>query len=402
VHHNAITGSLGQYEIRPRILLAATVYHNTASDLWITTINTNQRGISKNPILANKFLKAFSFPTEREARESAIANAPPKMVSKVDVPYCFCCKGNFAVFRRAGHCRNCGVCICNNCSVHWQRSWLPDTYNLKHENTLRICISCNALAASFKKALLEGDLEEAIAIYGTGNVNLRTPFPFTNKKDELMYPVHCAVEGGNLGIVQWLIDDHFCPIKIFTTGSNPVVKRSSRRTESLILTSKGRSVLTIALDSTNVDMLRYLVVDCGLALQDVRDVKTTVRALEAALYAMPAVLGQLPSTRPTTPHCTRWDHASFDEFSEPSSLGADEHLFGDVESTGMMSTKSARTSSSRNNGGGTDSCIICCDRKIDCVATPCGHQVCCLTCSANLTSCPVCNDRTSFIKIFRP
>ena len=47
-------------------------------------------------------------------------------------------------------------------------------------------------------------------------------------------------------------------------------------------------------------------------------------------------------------------------------------------------------------------CIICYDNAIDCVMTPCGHQVCCLECSANLSACPVCNNRGEFIKIFRP
>jgi len=74
-------------------------------------------------------------------------------------------------------------------------------------------------------------------------------------------------------------------------------------------------------------------------------------------------------------------------------LGADDILVDE-----SVASRSARSRTSSR----TDSCIICFDRKIDCVATPCGHQICCLECSENLSTCPVCNDRTNFIKIFRP
>ena len=61
-------------KVHPRILLSATVYQNAATSLWIATINTNQRGVATNPATASKYLKAFSFTCEKEARESAIAN----------------------------------------------------------------------------------------------------------------------------------------------------------------------------------------------------------------------------------------------------------------------------------------------------------------------------------------
>ena len=49
-----------------------------------------------------------------------------------------------------------------------------------------------------------------------------------------------------------------------------------------------------------------------------------------------------------------------------------------------------------------DACIICYDNSIDCVMTPCGHQICCLECSENLNACPVCNTQGQFIRIFKP
>jgi hypothetical protein len=297
----AASGSATTVRMRPRILLAATIYHNTATNLWITTINTNQRGVAKNPKLANKYLKAFSFSSENEARESAIANAPPKMISFKDCANCFICSGKFAVFRRASHCRNCGVCVCTTCSVTWPSKMIPDTYNLKNEAYVKVCKSCNTLSAVFKQALMAGDYEEAVALHGTGNVNLRTPCPVASKKDEVMHPIHCAVEGGNHDIVRWLIDQHYCPVKLLRTVGNKKVKQSSG---VLILTSKGRSVLSIAIDRLKVDILRYLVVECGVSIFEAKDLQTSLRALESALMALPRAVERGVQR---TPVAARWD-----------------------------------------------------------------------------------------------
>ena len=384
---NSSRSGLVMDQIRPRILLAATVYHNTATGLWITTINTNQRGVAKNPSLANKYLKAFSFPSEHEARESAIANAPPKMVSFHDSPQCYVCEGSFAVFRRASHCRNCGVCICKECSVLWPAKMLPDTYNLKNESSLKVCKKCNSLSKAFRMALIEGDYEEAIALYGTGNINLRTPFPTTTKKEEILYPIHCAVEGGNIEIVRWLVDGHFCPIKMVQSGGK---KARRGAPESLIMTSRNRNVLSIAIHRLQVDMIRYLVVDCNVSIHESTDLESSLRALEAALIRLPRTVSEVPRVEVGAE--PRWDNASFDEISEPSTLSGCER--SQYEDAGTVGSKSHKTKG--------ESCIICFDRKINCVCTPCGHQMCCLECSSNLKTCPVCNARGEFIKIFRP
>mmetsp|Transcript_115692 Transcript_115692/g.172896 ORF Transcript_115692/g.172896 Transcript_115692/m.172896 type:complete len:777 (-) Transcript_115692:192-2522(-) len=374
-------------QIHSRILLTATVYHNTATNLWIATINTNQKGVAKNPATASKYLKAFSFSSEKEARESAIANAPPKMIPFEENPNCFICKGKFAMFRRAGHCRNCGVCICNACSVMWQAKMIPETYNLKKESQVKICKSCHFLSGSFKKALLDGDYEEAIALYGSGNINLRTPFPQTSKKkEEVMYPIHCGVEGGNIHVVRWLMEDHFCPIKVIRTGSGKKPKRGGSA-DLPILTSKSRSVLGIAMGCLHVDILRYLVVDCGVSIYESKDLKGSLRALEAVLLALPGSKGEFGGD--SAVH--RWDDASFDGESVTSSLGS-----------GTLHDDNGTLGSKTSKRNAADSCIICYDHAIDCVMTPCGHQVCCLECSANLSACPVCNIRGEFIKIFRP
>lgn len=272
----------------------------------------------------------------------------------------------------------------------WPAKMIPETYNLKREANVRVCKSCTTLSAAFKKALLDGDYEEAVAVYGSGNINLRTPFPqFSKKKEETMYPIHCAVEGGNLDIVRWLMEDHYCPIKVIRTGSGKKPKRGGSA-DQLILTSKNRSVLTIAMTSLNVEVLRYLVVDNGVSIYESKDLLSSLRALEAVLLALPLSKGhrRIECSDP------RWDDQSYDGHSYTSSFEGD----GDGEQTVGAETHA----SSSMKKGGADCCIICYENPIDCVMTPCGHQVCCLECSSNMHVCPVCNVKGEFIKIFRP
>ena len=200
---------------------------------------------------AAKYLMAFSFATEREARESAYANAPPKMLPFRSNHVCFCCGGKFSVFRLACHCRNCGVCICNSCSVNWRKVSMPETYNIKKKSNLKVCKTCNTLSNKFQRALLEGNIEDAQLIYNTGNINLRCPFMNNTKGSETIFPIHCATEGGNLLLLALLVDVHFCPIKIIRTGN----KNNFQGSDELITTSRGRTVVEIAMAKQRVDIL---------------------------------------------------------------------------------------------------------------------------------------------------
>lgn len=334
VHSSGSVGSLGNNaqqaeSIHPRVLLSATVYRNAATGLWISTINTNQKGVATNPKLASKYLKAFSFPSEQEAREAAIANAPPKMMLFEESPNCFVCKGKFAVFRRARHCRNCGACVCGGCTTTWSSRMLPETYNLKNESIVNVCKSCSYLADSFRKALLKGDLNEAVELYHTGNINLRCPLPAADgaKKAEIMYPIHCAVHGGNLDIVRWLMDEHFCPIKLVKKNNG----KGRKTSDTALVTSKGRSVLNLAMNGLKVDIIRYLVVDKGVPVYEMKDLQLSLRALEAVLLAFPAnhSLVEFDAHDIAVP---RWDETNYSDDGEGSyicsSLGEDQSNLG--------------------------------------------------------------------------
>lgn len=262
---------------RTRNLLATSVYHNQATGIWITTINMSQKE-TVNKSNAAKYLKAFSFQTEHEARESAYANAPARMLPFDENPFCFICCAQFSVFKRAGHCRNCGVCICSNCSTSWKRVCVPETYNIKGETSIRICKSCDSLSQLFRTALLEANYDDALKLYNTGNVNLRCPF-MSNKGAEIMLPIHCAAEGGSLDLLVWLVEVHYCPLKRIRTGN----RHRSQQADEMITTSKGRTVLDIAMASKNVDIIRYLVNDKGIDIYSIKDLNIALSALEAVL-----------------------------------------------------------------------------------------------------------------------
>ncbi len=267
--------------IHTRTLLTSSVYNNEATGIWITTINMNQKSnVTKSN--AAKYLKAFSFATEREARESAYANAPAKLLPIQEHPRCFSCDAKFGVLRRASHCRNCGVVICNSCCVNWSKQSIPETFNVKNENVLKVCKSCDSLSKMFRQSLVEADYDKALTIYNTGNINLRCQF-MSVKGSEAMLPIHCAAEGGNLQFLKCLVDVHHCPIKRIRTSN----KNRTQTTNELITTSKGRNVLEIAMASKSVDVMNYLVNAKKVSFHGIRSIDVALNALHAVLLAYP-------------------------------------------------------------------------------------------------------------------
>lgn len=172
-------------KILPRTLLPWSVFPNESSGMWVTTVNTNQKALDSNNVKdASKALRAFSCMTQAQAEALARAWAPPRMMAFSDNPACFICESKFAIFKRACHCRNCGVCVCANCIIQWPSKMLPATYNIKKESMFNICKSCDWLCSAFRLALLHGQHDQAVAIHATGNINLVTPF--ANVKGELL------------------------------------------------------------------------------------------------------------------------------------------------------------------------------------------------------------------------
>jgi len=253
--------------IRKRDLLKWTLKRNKATNQWVASVTTNQKALEANDAVEIEKSKcSFTAPTQREAFEIGLSMAVPQLHEYDDNPICFICKAKFALLRRPSHCRNCGICICSNCTVTWPSRMIPETYNTKNISQVKVCLACDWLSSSFFEALLVGKYRTAIDLYKTGNVNLRTPYcKDRNRGNEVCYPVHLAVVGGNLKIVEWLCSEHHCPLRVVGRG---------RKTGGPLITSKGRSALSIALQDNKLDIARYLIADQGMALTDEKDIST--------------------------------------------------------------------------------------------------------------------------------
>mmetsp|Transcript_35295 Transcript_35295/g.76590 ORF Transcript_35295/g.76590 Transcript_35295/m.76590 type:complete len:699 (-) Transcript_35295:40-2136(-) len=374
----------------PRVLLPNEVFYNAATKLWVATLHTDQKSLDRGDnTAAIASVQAYSFHTESKAREAVIALAPPRMKSFADNTTCFDCGGKFAFFRRACHCRNCGVCICKiDCSVQWPHQSLPETYNIKDENVVNVCRTCQSLSDKFRNALLAGDLATVVELHQTNNINLRSPF--ASVKGEIMYPLHCAVLGGNLELIQWLVDIRWVPLK------SSKKKRNSSR-DGTIATSKGRSVLDLSLSSNNVDVVRYLVVDKKVSLLKYRDLGNALVTLDNALKRITTLSGN------TTSSDGEGERAHNDNLGNVIATRSNR---GDDNTTGARTEETENNDMERVLSDSTkseeESCIICCGAKIDCVIIPCGHQICCLGCSSEMHDCPICGTRSSFLRTFKP
>jgi hypothetical protein len=125
-------------------------------------------------------------------------------------------------------------------------------------------------------ALLHGKFKDAIKIFETGNVNLRTVFADIN--GEAMFPVHCAVMGGNLLLLRWLVETRGCPI---------AVKRDSRTGRMLsVQTSAQRSLIDLAMTGKpKLEILKYFIIVQRMSLLDTKNHELAPRTLESLLRA---------------------------------------------------------------------------------------------------------------------
>ena len=366
---------------RSREVLPYEVFYNRTTQLWVVTIHTNQKALDRcDPTKAAATMQAYSFRTEDEARQAVLVMTPPRMMQFDDHPTCFDCGGKFAVFRRACHCRNCGVCICKpHCLVKWPAASLPDTYNVKSQSFVNACRSCHLLSSKFQDALLAGDLEQTLQLYEKKNINLRSPF--AHVKGEVKYPIHCAVIGNNIKIVKWLVETNLVPLSIGKRKKGQC--RDSPR-DGTVMTSKGRSVMDLAMEGRNIDIITLFVVKKNISLLKYRDHTNALVLLEAALRRV-AEKNNLP---------------------QMESDGATEDPGGNAEATPLRvkpcRPKPDQQGVAADSSKVLDDCIICCSNPIDCVIIPCGHQVCCLQCSGLISDCPICNKKSTFLRTFRP
>lgn len=109
------------------------------------------------------------FPTEREARKFCKAYSPPKFLTAAS-DHCMLCAVSLisgTSHRPRGHCRNCGVVICERCTCRWGLRMVPKTYVPQAASTVRVCKSCDWLSNAFCMALLQGRYQDALRLYET-------------------------------------------------------------------------------------------------------------------------------------------------------------------------------------------------------------------------------------------
>ncbi|GAX16981.1 hypothetical protein FisN_5Hh360 [Fistulifera solaris] len=332
-----------RYKIIKRTLAQWSVHRSLTTQNWIATIS---RPDQQNPEKIRHI--QFPFATEKEARTFCKSYAPPKMSSST---VCEICATHPNPTVR--HCRNCGASVCDKCSVRWGARMVPKTYSSSAALTQRVCKSCDWLSNAFCMSLLKGRFAEAQTLFQTGNVNLRTSF--ADIREEAMFPIHTAVMGGSFELVRWLVDVQLCPISV----------RTDPKTGSMlsVQTSAGRTLLDLAMTGLRpkLDILVFLIRK-GLTLTDVKNPALVPKTLEAILKAGYPLDSALPTKAVDIP------------------------VDGSVEETSTCIE---------------DLCCLCCEQSMDCVLTPCGHQMCCITCGQQLKQCPLCKTDCSALKVFR-
>jgi hypothetical protein len=162
--------------VQPRELHPFSVHFSMETRNWIATICK----VTDTGLDAKRHLQ-FSFHSEREAKKFCQAYSPPKVKTPTD--HCPICRGSFTKHSRPHHCRNCGSSCCDKCSTRWCIRMLPKTFlGSANAITARVCRTCDWLSNAFCMALIQGKYDDALALYNTKNVNLRTSFADINRE----------------------------------------------------------------------------------------------------------------------------------------------------------------------------------------------------------------------------
>ena len=241
---------------------------------------------------------------------------------------------------------------------------------------MNICRSCHKLSFLFRDALLSGNERKVLELYETGNINLRSPF--AHVKGEVLYPIHCAIVGNNLNLIKWLVDVKFVPLH----KSSKKPGRKGQR-DGTLTTSKGKTILELAIIRNNIDVVRYLVCDKNISILSYKNLSSALITLEKALMRITL----LSNGNGVVNNGIDMDHIALGESTK-------ENEKDGAETDGKVFSDSKRFED--------DACIICCNNPIDCVTIPCGHSLCCLKCSAELTDCPLCCTKSTFLRTFKP
>lgn len=173
--------------------------------------------------------------------------------------------------------------------------------------------------------------------------------------------------GGSLELVKWLVEGQLCPIS---------VNRDEQTNRMLsVQTSANRTLLDLAMTGRpKLDILVYLI-QRGLSVDDLKDTSLAPKTLETVL--------KMGSLSPPV--------AAAEGGRSPS-----DDLAGMVEEINLIQYDETTMTTLE------DGCKLCCERAIDCVLQPCGHQMCCAECGSQLSLCPICKVHCSVLRVYRP
>jgi Zinc finger, C3HC4 type (RING finger) len=207
------------------------------------------------------------------------------------------------------------------------------------------------------------------------------------------FPIHCAVLGGNVDLVKWLVDVHMCPLSL-CQSSNGQMKS--------LQTSELRTLLDLAMTGRRpkVDVLMFLV-QKGLSIEDVKDTSLASKTLQVILQtgriSFPT-LGNFPSLQLDTDSRLpigneRNDH--YDSNHQITTIAMDHNNYMSTEDICRYPTVDDSVTVVE------DMCTICCETTMDCALVPCGHQICCSTCGNRLVKCPMCKVSCTVLRLYR-
>lgn len=98
--------------------------------------------------------------------------------------------------------------------------------------------------------------------------------------------LQCAVIGGNLDLLRFLVDELYCPLN----GNNGKRWRNDGNSEhTKLLTSKGRSLLRLAIEHNYVAICRYLMVEKRMSLAEEMDLSlgNVMKTLDCVIHILP-------------------------------------------------------------------------------------------------------------------
>jgi hypothetical protein len=188
--------------------------------------------------------------------------------------------------------------------------------------------------------------------------------------------------GGNLELVKWLVESQDCPISVRRDPKSRILLS--------VQTSSLRTLVDLAMTGKpKIDILSYLVRK-NLSVLDTKDHSLAPKTLQTLMSA--GFRFEKRDIGDGLNESLRIVEASDASMATMEDAVSEEYK--NLIRTTLLQSMVCRTHTSCQ-------CILCCENHMDCCLIPCGHQICCSDCGAQMTSCPICKNPCSVLKIFR-